>query len=137
MLSKPPPVAPENFSPNQLNQAGEEMKLILAETPQLGDLGFDVFDPRSKTAERRAQKLAREREDIQTPRSLAAFIASRQWLSKFPKIKALNKRGTSYGLKHRAEHDIGYITNGVFIASASAEGFRVQRAREAAAISST
>jgi hypothetical protein len=52
----------------------------------------------------------------------------RVWLRQFNKTKTLNKRsGTSYGLKHVAEEDIGYITNGVFIAAAIAEGFRVKR----------
>jgi hypothetical protein len=55
-------------------------------------------------------------------------MAARQWLSQFGRIKALNRRGTSCGLKHVAEHDIGYITNGAFIAAAIAEGFTVQRA---------
>jgi hypothetical protein len=43
------------------------------------------------------------------------------------RLKSFNKRGTSYGLKHIAEHDMGYCTNGVFIAAAIAEGFRVRR----------
>jgi hypothetical protein len=52
-------------------------------------------------------------------------MAARGWLSQFAKIRALNRRGTSYGLKHWAEDDIGYVTNGVFIAAAIAEGFTV------------
>jgi hypothetical protein len=39
----------------------------------------------------------------------------------------LSQKGTSYGLKHIAVEEIGYITNGVFIAAAIAEGFRVVR----------
>jgi len=54
-------------------------------------------------------------------RSLAQFIVARRWLSQFGKLKSLNKRGSSYGLKHVAAHDIGYVTNGVFIAAAIAE----------------
>ena len=52
------------------------------------------------------------------------------WLRGQTKRKTLNKSGTSYGLKHVAERDVGYITNGVFIAAAVAEGFRVVRIRE-------
>jgi hypothetical protein len=44
-----------------------------------------------------------------------------------PKTKSINRRGTSYGLKHVAEYDIAYLSNGVFIAAATAEGFKVQR----------
>jgi hypothetical protein len=51
-------------------------------------------------------------------------------LRQFAKMKTLNQRGTSYRLKHVAEEDIGYITNGVLIAAAIAEGFRVERQEE-------
>ena len=60
------------------------------------------------------------------PRSLAEFTAARGWLRRFAKIKALNRRGSSYGLKHCAEDDIGYVTNGCFIGAAIAEGFTVR-----------
>jgi hypothetical protein len=61
------------------------------------------------------------------PRSLAAFLGSRCWLRQFNKTKTLTTRGSSYGLKHIAEEDIGYVTNGVFFAAAVAEGFRIKR----------
>jgi hypothetical protein len=64
---------------------------------------------------------------MRAPRSLAQFMAARGWLRRFSKIRALNRRGTSYGLKHCAEDDIGYVTNGVFIAAAITEGFNVRR----------
>jgi hypothetical protein len=53
-----------------------------------------------------------------------------QWLRRHNKRKTINKSRTSYGLKHVAARDIGYITNGVFIAAAVAEDFRVVRIRE-------
>ena len=59
---------------------------------------------------------------------MGQFIAARFWLRHFAKIKAPNKLGTSYALKHVAGRDIGYTTNGAFIAAALAEGFIVQRA---------
>lgn len=47
-----------------------------------------------------------------------------QWLQKnAKKIKTLNLHYTSYAYKHCAEHDIGYITNGTFIAAAIIAGF--------------
>ena len=66
---------------------------------------------------------------MRAPRPLAQFIAARGWLRRFNKIKALNRRGTSYGLKHCAQDDIGYVTNGCFIAAAIAEGFTVRRSQ--------
>jgi hypothetical protein len=72
--------------------------------------------------------LRRNRDLIREPRSLARLTTARGWLRRFGKLKSVNKSGTSYGLKHMAEDDIGYVTNGVFIAVAIAEGFTVRRA---------
>ena len=48
--------------------------------------------------------------------------------------RAINERIATaaciIGVKHIAAHDVGYITNGVFIAAAVAEGFRVVRISE-------
>jgi hypothetical protein len=49
------------------------------------------------------------------------------WLGRQKMIKTINRTGTSYGLKHVAERDIGYLTNGIFIAAAHACGYRVVR----------
>jgi hypothetical protein len=40
------------------------------------------------------------------------------------KIKAINRRYSSYGLKHLFEKKTGYIPNGIFIAAAIHCGFR-------------
>jgi hypothetical protein len=37
--------------------------------------------------------------------------------------KTINRRHSSYGLKHLAEPEIGYVTNGAFIAAAVHCGF--------------
>jgi hypothetical protein len=124
---KPPPADPAKIAPDVLAAALEDMRRILDREPQLGDFGFGVYDERGKTAAERQTELEHQRTLISEPRSLAALIAARSWLRQFRKIKALNNRGTSYGLKHVAEHDIGYLTNGVFIAAALAEGFDVKR----------
>lgn len=116
------------MTPAEIATAASDMAAVLEREPQLSDFGFGVFDPRSKTSAERAAELSRKRDSIREPRSLASFTAARRWLNQFGKIKAINKRGSSYGLKHVAEHDIGYIANGVFIAAAIAEGFTVQRA---------
>jgi hypothetical protein len=118
----------DDFTPAELASAAIDMDRVLEREPLLGDFGFGVWDPRSKTPEERAADLRLNREYIREPRSLAQFMAARGWLRQFRKIKALNRRGTSYGLKHDAEDDIGYVTNGCFIAAAIAEGFTVRRA---------
>jgi hypothetical protein len=111
----------------RMESAAADMAAVLDRELELGDFGFAVFDPRSKTPEERAVELGRQREAICEPDALAQFTAARFWLGHFAKIKAPNPRGTSYGLKHIAERDIGYTTNGVFIAAALAEGFSVRR----------
>jgi hypothetical protein len=121
-----PPADPKILSPEILAEAAAEMERVLDREPHLGDFGFDVWD-RRKTSLEMAAELARQRDDILSSASLAAFIATRAWLRRHNKRKTINKSGTSYGLKHIAERDVGYITNGVFIAAAVAEGFRVVR----------
>nr|ALS91550.1 putative vacuolating cytotoxin [uncultured bacterium] len=44
-----------------------------------------------------------------------------------PRTKGINRKRNSYGLKHVAEGDIGYITNGQFIAAAIHSGFEYEQ----------
>jgi hypothetical protein len=126
-MSDKPPADETDFTAAEIAAAAVHMERILGAEPQLGDFGFGVFDPQSKSSEERAEDLRKNREWIREPDSLAQFLASRAWLRQFAKLENLNRRGTSYGLKHVAEEDIGYVTNGVFIAAAIAESFHVQR----------
>jgi hypothetical protein len=118
----------DDLTPDELASAAIDMDCVLEREPQLGDFGFGVWDPRSETPEERAADLRRNRDLVRAPRSLAQFMAARGWLRQFGKLKAINRCGTSYGLKHCAEDDVGYVTNGCFIAAAIAEGFAVRRA---------
>ena len=62
-----------------------------------------------------------------TENHVERFEKARTWLRRQRKIKGFNKAvGSSYRLKHIAEDEIGYSENGIFIAAAIAEGFRVQ-----------
>ncbi|HUK09487.1 MAG TPA: hypothetical protein VLX09_16560 [Stellaceae bacterium] len=55
------------------------------------------------------------------------FRAAYGWLRRQPRTKNVSPDAvTSYGIKHVAEPEIGYVTNGVFIAAAIACGFKVQ-----------
>ena len=114
MPAKPPPATTETIPPKELAKAAVDMRRALDEEIELGDFGFGVSNARHKTPEQCDEELRRNRVAIQNPKSLAAFIATGQWLSQFRKLKSLNKRGGSYGLKHRAERDIGYITQHVY-----------------------
>ena len=120
------PAVETDFAPGQLEAAAADMARILEQEPELSDFGYGLSGA-EKTPEERRARFETNRQSIREPRSLAQFLAACRWLSQFAKIKTLNKRGTSYGLKHVAEREIGYCTNGVFIAAAIAEGFRVRR----------
>lgn len=50
-------------------------------------------------------------------------VAAESWLADKARRKTINPRYTSYGLKHLAEKEVGYITNGAFIAAAIHCGF--------------
>jgi hypothetical protein len=120
------PRVANDLSSAELAAAATDMDRVLELEPQLSDNGFKQFARNRPRAEQDADFL-KWRESIREPRSLAQFVAARGWLKQFSKIKTLNQRGSSYGLKHCAEDEIGYLTNGVFIAAAIAEGFAVRR----------
>ena len=62
------------------------------------------------------------------PRAIEEFNRACNWLNRQSQTKNINPRaGTSYGLKHAAEHEVGYIANGMFVAAAITCGFRIKR----------
>jgi hypothetical protein len=98
--------------------ARRSMTGVMGRYPELTDCGFDL---------RREHSFERYRAAMLAGRSLAQFSVARIWVRGMGKTKAINPRsGSSYGLKHVAAHEIGYVTNGVFIAAALAEGFDVR-----------
>jgi hypothetical protein len=136
MLTNPPVSQVQNsdIAPSvpaeALREAIAEIQLAVTRYPELTDFGFGVYDERSRRlspAEREA-KFQINRAKLFEERSLRQFLSARAWLQGQGMRKTLNKRGTSYGLKHVAAHDIGYCTNGVFIAAAISAGFRIERA---------
>ena|SRR5215472_9739085 len=105
----------------------ETMQQILDAEPLLNDFGYGALEEHHKSAEQIAAEIAANRAKMLEPHSLTQFEAARAWLRQFPKIKQFSRHGSSYGLKHAAAYDLGYVTNGVFIAAAIAEGFRAER----------
>lgn len=91
-----------------------DMLTVMTELPELTYHGFGIYKPSRCTFEQaRAELLSAE--------SLRQFEAAKCWLEKY------QPSGYSYTLKHMAEHYIGYIANGVFIAAALAVGYNVRR----------
>ena len=76
---------------------------------------------RGLNGEQRAAKLKEGQDELLGMTKQCTVICD--WLSGKAKIKTINKRHTSYGLKHMAEKEIGYITNGAFICAAVFCGF--------------
>jgi len=56
------------------------------------------------------------------------FAVCNRWLSTKQKIKTINNKISSYGLKQKVEKRYGeYVSNGVFIAAALYNGFKIKK----------
>ena len=97
------------------------IEAVMEMVPELNDSGIGVCDKSIKSEEERQATMARWKEELLD--SVVEFQATCVWLGRLEKSKKINEDGTSYGLKHIAAHQIGYITNGVFIAAAIHCGF--------------
>lgn len=101
----------------------DDIAAVMAKIPDLNDFGIGFFcGHRSKPAKERAQILRRDREQLLASAEDCTRVC--KWLAGLEKIRTINDRRTSYGLKHFAAGSIGYVTNGVFIAAAVHCGFR-------------
>ena len=68
------------------------------------------------------------RDDLLSDFGVDQFQRARRYLSAFAHRQTLNRRRSSYGLKHSAEDEQGgYISNGALIAAAVDLGFRMER----------
>lgn len=95
----------------------EDLQRIIDQVPMLNDHGISVYNAKRCTPEERAKELEAGRAHLM--RSLPKCNKVCAWLEGIKPTKRPNGRiGTSYSLKHIAEREIGYITNGVFIAAA-------------------
>lgn len=99
------------------------LAITMARHPELSDFGVGLYGGhRDKSA---AEKDAINDKNRETLRSSVATVARTvTWLREnIERTPTINKRHSSYGIKHMAEQDIGYITNGVFIAAGIIEGY--------------
>jgi hypothetical protein len=79
-----------------------------------------------RSAEALEAERLRQRAEMLEPNSLQAFAAARIWFRQWFKTKGFCARGSSYNLKHVAEPEIGYSTDGVFIVVPFAEWFQIK-----------
>lgn len=99
----------------------EDIQRVMEEVPGLNDFGIGVYcgyqnDPAKAAA-------VTEQNRAKLLNSVDAVNRCCAWLSVFRRRVTINPNHSSYGLKHVAEKDIGYITNGVFITAAILSGF--------------
>lgn len=94
----------------------DDIQRIMDEVADLNDFGIGVFQQRRRPEDECRTKLAEGKRELLN--SVDACNRVCEWLRQFDKIKTINDHRSSYGLKHIAENDIGYVTNGVFIAAA-------------------
>jgi len=107
---------------NTQSKAEEAIKSVIAKIPDLTDFGIGIFEG--------SRKLTKEEWDREIEQNRNALLSSTEefnkvceWLNQVEQIKSINRKRTSYGLKHIVEVDIGYVSNGVFIAAAVHCGF--------------
>jgi hypothetical protein len=123
MTKRVPPI-----TPRQEREARAAIAAVMERFPYLTAEGLArPFDTHLPKAEREEQF----RLDRNALLSQAAeFRAACTWLGRQRKRKTINRRGTSYGLKHVCEDEVGYMTNGTFIAAAIACGFDIQETHD-------
>lgn len=96
---------------NQIQQAIDKL-------PELHFYGVGFYQDGKRLTPSEHKKLQQE-----LLNSTEEFEKACLWLKKINKIKTINRDRSSYSLKHLAEDEIGYISNGTFIAAAINCGF--------------
>jgi len=100
----------------------DDIAAVMKKVPLLNDFGIGLFEQgRGLSKEEQDARLQKGREQLLDSAESCTRICG--WLSSRGKIKTINKRHSSYGLKHMAEKEIGYVTNGAFITAAIHCGF--------------
>jgi len=103
----------------------EKIQYAMDKVPNLTDFGIGLYEQHRKLPiTEQKKKFEEERKALLE--NTEEFEKVCQWLSSIEKIKTINKKHTSYGLKHLAEKTIGYSTNGTFIAAAIYSGFDIK-----------
>lgn len=84
--------------------------------PGLSMHGFGVFGENQLPPEIAAQKLQQERRVLVRSDSLRAVFLLMEWSKeRLQAVNEINYRLSSYALKHLAEKEVGYVSNGQMI----------------------
>jgi hypothetical protein len=104
---------------------------VLSREPMLCYSGFrnESFYSRPLRPAQSMREFVADRRRMIDERSVQEFNRAVTWLIRQPRVKHPNPRaGTSYRLKHVAEHEMGmYISNGMFLCAAISLGFTYER----------
>lgn len=104
------------------NMTKKKIASVIKKVPELTDFGIGLYEG-GRGLSKKEYELKFKSEQEKLLNSTDDFEKICNWLTKIDKIKTINTRRSSYSLKHIAEKEIGYITNGVFIAAAIYSGF--------------
>lgn len=114
-----------NILPTTKPTINTPLSAVLERAPQLTAFGFGLhwLRRRELSKEEWQREFAGQRQRL--AESGAAFARCCDWISRnLERQKTISYKRSSYGLKHIAEREIGYITNGTFIAAMIACGYR-------------
>jgi hypothetical protein len=100
----------------------DDIKAAVAKVPGLNASGVGVYF--AVPPSDREVWFQSEREELLG--DVDGCSRAESWLQSKARTKTVNWRLSSYGLKHLAEEEVGYITNGAFIAAAVHCGFPVK-----------
>lgn len=100
----------------------KDIENVINQIPELTDFGIGIYE-NGKGLSTSEYELEFKKNQNLLLKSTDSFDKTVNWLCDIKKIKRINNKHTSYELKHLAEKDINYITNGVFIAAAIHCGF--------------
>lgn len=99
------------------------LAITMKRIPLLNDFGIGLYNGHHDLSKEESDAIFENNRKI-LRESVELITKTIGWLqTNLKPIKTLNARRESYGYKHLAEKDIGYITNGVFIAAAIIAGY--------------
>ena len=100
----------------------DDVAQILANTPDLNAEGIGLSNIHGRLASADRAALVRQNQESLL-NDLESCNRAYRWLRSREKLKSINKKHSSYELKHMTEKEVGYVTNGAFIAAAIYLGF--------------
>ncbi|WP_434317521.1 hypothetical protein [Leifsonia sp. P73] len=105
-------------------ESERELVVLMDREPSLNMFGFGPGDF-ARTREERMKNMVEWRREL---RAGGRVQEIRTWIvDNLDSRKTINQWAGSYGLKHLAEQDLGYVANGEFIAAAILEGYPYRR----------